>query len=191
MIVLAALAVAAATTAAALPKEFFTEEEVDFMRDAQGLSLRIPAIFKLANIRLTYLGMKEKSRDDRELEKRIAEIRDEIAGKPVSKNPSTEVPGPYLGDFSRVELLRGYIEALEEITGAIDEAYSLKLEVRGVLEQFEKFLSTSVPLLRKFQAHNAAELQAIGDARSSTQEALDSAQDALKKVPKTEKSGRP
>jgi len=63
--------------------------------------------------------------------------------------------------------------------------------VRGVLEQFEKFLREANPLLRRFQSKNDDEFQAILDAKSTTEESLDDAEDALKKVPKTEKSTRP
>lgn len=215
-IIVMLLLVASVTRAAT--KEYFLDEEIDFIRDAQGLSHRIPALLQLASIRLVALGMKDRSKEDKELEKRVAELRDEIDGKASSTpgvNPSinpqrkpTIGPGipiptgkpkpapvdalhPYLDDVSRIELLRGYVEALDEATNDIDDAYRDKQEVRGVLEQFEKFCNTTIPLLRKFQSHNAAELEAIDDARSTTQEKLEAAQDAMKKIPKTEKSGKP
>jgi hypothetical protein len=180
-------------------REYFTEEEVDYLRDAQGLAMRVPAIIRLANIRLVVLSMKTKSKEDTALEKRIAEIRAEIAGKPAPKarpgenpkNPPEEIARPYLNDLTRTELLRGYIEAIEEIGRVIDDAYREKQEVRGVLEQFEKFLNSTNPLLRRFQSKNSDEFQAILDARSETQDSLENAQDALKQVPKTEKSTKP
>jgi hypothetical protein len=150
--------------------------------------------------------MKEKSKEDKELEKRIAEIHDELTGRPAAKptppppapkpgdkprEPAKDVSRPYLNDLSRTELVRGYIEALEEIKSDIDNAYRDKQDVRGVLEQFEKFLRESNPLLRRFQARGNDEFEAILDAKSATEESLDDAQDALKKVPKTEKSTRP
>src|SRR5882672_4715979 len=167
-------------TTAAASGEYFTDEEVDYIRDAQGLALRIPAILRLANIRLVSLSMKNKSKEDRELERRIAEIHEELIGKPASK--TTPKPGekpqdsakdggrPYLTDLTRTELLRGYIEALDEIRAVIDDAYRDKQEVRGVLEQFEKFLSESNPLLRNFQSRGPDEFQARLDARSTTQD---------------------
>jgi hypothetical protein len=144
------------------------------------------------------LGMKEKSKEDRELEKKIAEIHDELIGKPPVKpakpgdkpKAPVEAAPPYLNDLTRVEILRGYIESLDEIKGDIDDAYRQKLEVRGALELFEKFCSDAVTRLRRFQAHDNAEFQAIEDARSATQESLESSEDALKKVPRTEKTGR-
>jgi hypothetical protein len=179
--------------------EYFTDEEIDYLRDAQGLAMRVPAIIRLANIRLVVLSMKTKSKEDTALEKRIAEIRAEIIGKPAPKakpgqapeDSRDEIARPYLNEFTRTELLRGYIEAVDEIGRVIDDAYRDKLEVRGVLEQFEKFLNSTNPLLRKFQAKNSDEFQAILDARTATQDSLENAQDALKQVPKTEKSTRP
>src|SRR6185436_19327358 len=73
--------------------EFFTNEEIDYIREAQGISLRVPAIIQLANIRLVYLGMKEKSKDDKALEKRIAEIHVELTKKPETKSPGQQPGG--------------------------------------------------------------------------------------------------
>jgi Xaa-Pro aminopeptidase len=189
----------------AASREYYTDEEIEYLRDAQGLEQRVPAILRLANIRLVSLYMKEKSKEDKELEKKIAEIHEELSGRPPAKptpvpppkpgekprTPAADVSRPYLNDLSRTELLRGYIEALEEIKTVIDDAYRDKQDVRGVLEQFEKFLRESNPLLRRFQSKSDDEFQAILDAKSATEESLDDAQDALKKVPKTEKSTRP
>jgi len=192
--------------APAASREYFVDEEIEYLRDAQGIAQRIPALLRLANIRLVSLSMKEKSKEDKELEKRIAEIHDELSGRPAAKptppppapkpgdkprEPAKDVSRPYLNDLSRTELVRGYIEALEEIKSDIDNAYRDKQDVRGVLEQFEKFLRESNPLLRRFQARGNDEFEAILDAKSATEESLDDAQDALKKVPKTEKSTRP
>ena len=192
--------------APAASREYFVDEEIEYLRDAQGIAQRIPALLRLANIRLVSLSMKEKSKEDKELEKRIAEIHDELTGRPAAKptppppapkpgdkprEPAKDVSRPYLNDLSRTELVRGYIEALEEIKSDIDNAYRDKQDVRGVLEQFEKFLRESNPLLRRFQSKSDDEFQAILDAKSTTEESLDDALDALKTVPKTEKSTRP
>jgi hypothetical protein len=179
--------------------EYYTAEEIDYLRDAQGIAPRVTAILKLANIRLVTLGMKEKSKDDIELEKRISEIHDDLTGKPPAKPakpdkgkpPAPDIAKPYLNEYTPVEILRGYIEAIAEIRDDIDDAYREKHEVRGPLEQFEKFCVAAVPLLRRFQAHSDAELQAIDDARSATEQAVDDTEDALKIVPKTEKSTTP
>jgi len=77
----AAVASAVPSRQAGPSKEYFVDEEVDYIRDAQGLSARVSALLKLANIRLVYLSMKEKGKDDKELEKKIADIHDELTGK--------------------------------------------------------------------------------------------------------------
>ena len=46
----------------ATPKnEYFTEDELDLIRDAQELTQRVPVYFKLAERRLIFLGLMEKS----------------------------------------------------------------------------------------------------------------------------------
>jgi tetratricopeptide (TPR) repeat protein len=202
--------------------EFFTYEEIDYIREAQGISLRVPAIIQLANIRLVYLGMKEKSKDDKALEKRIAEIHVELTKKPETKAPGQPSGGqaprgsrgplppaipfpfplpkkdspevvaePYLTDFTKTELLKGYVEAIDEIKSDIDDAYREKQDVREALERFIKFCDSSNQNLRRFQSQDRSEREAIEEARSTTQEALEAAQDALKIVPRTEKVIRP
>ena len=66
-------------------REYFIDEEIDYLRDAQGLAQRVPALLRLANIRLVSLSMKEKSKEDKELERRIAEIHEELSGRPPAK----------------------------------------------------------------------------------------------------------
>jgi len=184
---------------AAAAGEYFTDEEIDYLRDAQGIAMRVPAIVRLANIRLVVLFLKEKTKEEKELEKRIAEIHENLIGKAPATSKAGGKPEasesaagrPYLTELTRVELLRGYIEAIDELGSVIDDAYRDKQEVRSSLEQFENFLNAANPLLRKFQSRSAEEFEAILDARTSTQDALESAQDALKKVPKNEKSNHP
>jgi len=198
--------------------EYFIEEEIDYIREAQGISLRVPAIIQLANIRLVYLGMKEKTKEDTALEKRIAEIGVEMSAKPETKIPGQTAPQrspippifpvpiplpipkkknpeaeakPYLTDLTRTELLRGYAEAIDEIKSDIDDAYREKQDVREALEKFHKFCDASNQSLRRFQSRDRAERDALEEARSSTQEALEASEDALKIVPRTEKVVRP
>src|SRR3954468_23923141 len=128
--------IAGRSRAAAASREYFTNEEIDYLRDAQGLAQRVPALLRLANIRLVSLSMKEKSKEDKELEKKISEIREELSGRPPAKatpapapkpgekpkQPASEISRPYLNELSRTELLRGYIEALDEVKSVIDDA---------------------------------------------------------------------
>jgi len=119
--------------------EYFTDEEIDFIREAQGISLRVPAIIQLANIRFVYLGMKEKTKEDKALENRIAELHVEMTANRNAKTPAQTSKGPslppifgipiplpkkdkdkpeidaapYLTDLNRTELLKGYVQAIE------------------------------------------------------------------------------
>ena len=93
-----------ATMVAAAAKEYFIEDEIDYLRQAQGISLRVPALIRLANIRLVTLGMKEKSKEDKELEKKIAEIHNEYEAqnnKPAfsEKTPGQKSPQPRRAPF--------------------------------------------------------------------------------------------
>src|SRR5689334_25012018 len=72
------LAIAASVALSVLSapkKEYFTEDELDLIRDAQDLSARVPTYFKLAERRLVYLGVMEKSAADREKDKKEREKR--------------------------------------------------------------------------------------------------------------------
>ena len=96
----------------------------------------------------------------------------------------------YLADFTRSELLRGYIQAIEEVMTNIDDAYGRKLDVRNPLEDLEKFLRETMPLVEKFQPKNDSEHVAMDDAMDKAKEALSSTKEALGVVPKTEKKRR-
>src|SRR3982751_6390603 len=78
---------------AAASKEYFIEDEIDYLRQAQGISLRVPALIRLANIRLVILGMKERSKEDKELEKKIAEIHNEFEAE-NQKRPALSEKSP-------------------------------------------------------------------------------------------------
>src|SRR5262249_15873730 len=108
---------------------------------------------------------------------------------PAVKPPVDEMA--YLHDFTRSELLRGYIEALEEIMSNIDDNYDRKLDVRGAVEDLEKFSRETLPLLEKFQPKTDAEKRALQDEIDKAKETNASAKDALKKVPKTEQKKKP
>ena len=58
---LAAVLAGVPQTATAQQKEYFTDDEVDLIRDAQEINLRMPVLFDLADRRLFVLGVKEKT----------------------------------------------------------------------------------------------------------------------------------
>ena len=188
------LAILLVTPATAQQREYFTEEEIDLIRDAQEIKLRMPVLFDLADRRLFFLGVKEKTEkqkeEDRKLREKLQKDAERIikAGGPKSTLPVD--PEAYLADFTRAELLRGYIEALDEAMSNIDDFYERKFDVRDALEALEKYTNDTLPLLNKHQSKNNAEATALLDARDKTQDALDGAREAMQTVPKTEKKSK-
>src|SRR5215510_5587648 len=153
---------------AAAKKEYFTEDELDLIRDAQELSARVPTYFKLAERRLIFLGLMEKSPQQIEKERKEKEKREKEQKKSVdTKATANKAPvedTSYLDNFTPAELLRGYIQVLDEVTMNIDDAYSQKRDVRESLEDLAKFINDTSPLLEKFKPKNDSERAALRDA---------------------------
>ena len=175
----------------AAKKEYFTEDEIDLIRDAQDLTARVPAYFKLAERRLIFLGLMEKSaqqieKEKTEKEKRAKEDKKSVDPRATAKKAPLDDTS-YLDDFTPAELLRGYIQALEEITTNIDDAYSRKLDVRDSLEDLAKFVGDTLPMLEKFKPKNDAERLALQDAVDKAKQTAADTKEALSVVPKTEK----
>src|SRR5215472_2150181 len=175
----------------AAKKEYFTEDEIDLIRDAQNLTARVPAYFNLAERRLIFLGLMEKSAQQIEKEKKAKEKRAK-EDKKSADTRATAKKAPlddtsYLDDFTPAELLRGYIQALEEVTVTIDDTYSRKLDVRDSLEDLAKFVHDTQPVLEKFKPKNETERLAIEDAMEKAKQTATDTKEALAIVPKTEK----
>jgi len=187
----------AASSYAVPKKEYFTEDELDLIRDAQDLSVRVPTYLKLAEKRLVFLGIMEKSQEEIEKEQKQKEKRaKEEKKKPNLDSRANANKAPledtsYLEDFTHAELLRGYIQAIDESMTNIDDAYERKLDVRDPIEDLLKFTNTTIPLLQKFQPKNASERSALEDAIDKANHASNDAKEALKIVPKTEKKRKP
>ena len=181
----------AASLLTAAKKEYFTEDEQDLIRDAQELSQRVPVYFKLAERRLIFLGLMEKSEKEKEKERQEKQKREREKKKAGDTRATANKVDPddtsYLADFTSAELLRGYIEALDEITSNIDYAYSSKLEVRDSLEDLEKFTLETIPVLEKFKPKNDTERVAIEEAIEKAKDTQAETREALRSVPKTEK----
>src|SRR4029077_12106537 len=65
-----------AASLCALPKkEYFTEDELDLIRDAQELGQRVPVYLQLAERRLVFLGIMEKTEQAKEKERKEREKR--------------------------------------------------------------------------------------------------------------------
>ena len=181
----------ALSISAAAKKEYFTEDELDLIRDAQQLSARVPTYFQLAERRLVFLGIMEKSAQQIEKERKEREKREKEQKKNTdSRANANKAPlddNSYLDTFTPSELIRGYIQALEEVTDNIDNAYSSRLDVRDSLEDLAKFTRDTLPLLEKFKAKNSDERSAIQDAIDRAKQVAADTKEALAVVPKTEK----
>jgi hypothetical protein len=181
---------------AASKKEYFTEDELDLIRDAQELSQRVPLYIKLAERRLVFLGLMEKSEKEKQKELKQKELKEKEKRQKSKKKAedtraTADKPDPddtsYLEDFTPSELLHGYMEALDEIMTNIDYAYSRKLDVRNSVEDLDKFARETTPFLEKFMPKNESERVVMEEAIDKARETQEQAQEALKTVPKTEK----
>ena len=174
--------------------DYVTEEESDLIRDAQGLNLRVPALLKLADYRIVVLGLREltpKERDEikKDIERYEAEAK--VAAKMKSQDVEVRAkplnPVVYLRNFTRPELLRGYIQVIDEVMNNIDDAFDRRLEVRPAVEELHTFVRNQLPRLRKFEAKTKSETAAIAEAIEHSEGTLDEIAEALKLLPKTEK----
>ena len=157
--------------------------------------MRVPTYFKLAERRLVFLGIMEKSAEQIEKERKEKEKRAKEQKKGLdTRATANKAPiddTSYLDNFTPAELLRGYIQALDEVTTNIDDAYSRKLDVRDSLEDLAKFVRETAPLLEKFKAKNAGERAALQDALDKAKQTAADTKEALTIVPKTEKKRKP
>jgi len=176
---------------AAQKKDYFTEDELDLIRDAQELTARVQAYFKLAERRLIFLGIMEKSAQQIEKERKEKEKREKEQKKSTdSRATANKAPideTSYLDNFTPSELLRGYIQVLDEVTDKIDDAYSSRQDVRDPLEDLAKFTRDTLPLLDKFKPKNNSERSALEDAVARAKQVAADTKEALSIVPKTEK----
>src|SRR3989442_8885408 len=98
------------TSLFAIPKkEYFTEDELDLIRDAQELGERVPVYIKLAERRLVFLGLMEKSEKEKEKELKAQQKRQKAKTKADDTRATANKVDPddtsYLGDFTPAELL--------------------------------------------------------------------------------------
>jgi hypothetical protein len=132
----------------------------------------------------------EKSEKEKEKQRKALEQYEKDKKRAGDKASSVKPPEDelaYLADFTKPELLRGYIQALDEVMSNIDHAYERKDDVREPLESLEKFTKETLPLLQKYQANTDNEKLAREQAIEKAQEAYEGAKEALTKIPKTEK----
>ena len=191
---LSSLLLFAAIAAKAQQVDYVTEEEADLIRDAQGMHLRVPAFLKLLDNRIVALGLRDRNSKEREQTKKdIADYEREkkeiekfkVEGAELRAKPVN--PDVYLRNATRAELLRGYMQIVDEVMDNIDEAYDRHQDVRDSIESVDKFLAEQLPRLKKFVPKNPSETSALKATISHSEQALEDIQKALKSIPKTEK----
>src|ERR1700704_6417463 len=123
VLLLAGIAVAAQRT------DYVTEEEEDLIRDAQGLQMRVPVFLRLLDNRIVALGLRERTAKEREQTKKdIAEYERKKKEVEKLKSEGAELPAQpvnpdiYLRNTTRSELLRGYMQIIDETMDNIDDA---------------------------------------------------------------------
>lgn len=176
--------------------EYFTEVEIEQIRSAQNLDLRIPVLLKIAEIRLGLLELVDTDANI-ELEEPGGNFITRTIIRALDPNAAAEIEREResrpdfandLGDFSRADLLRGYYQAIDETMSNIDDAYERggKGDVRKALESLLEFTETTLPALRTFEPANENEEIALEDAVDIAELAREGASEALDVVPQTE-----
>jgi hypothetical protein len=175
--------------------DYVTEEEEDLIRDAQDLKLRVPLFIKFLDNRIVALGLRERTAKEREQAKNdLADYQREV--KAAAKVPDAEVrakpvnPDVYLRNTPRTELLRGYMQIIDETMDYIEDAHERKLEVRSYVETLEKFLSEQMPRFEKLQTQSAAEASTLKTTVAHSKQAIEDCQEALKSLRKTVNTDR-
>lgn len=174
--------------------DYVTDEEEDLIRDAQGIELRVALFLKLLDNRIVALGLRERTAKEREQTKKdIANYEREA--KEASKVKDAEVrakpvnPDVYLRKYTKSELLKGYMQIIDETTDNIDDSYDRKIPVRSQVEALERFLTEQLPRLSKFEG-TPAETAVAKSAVERSERAIEDCQNALKSLPKTLKAPR-
>jgi len=175
--------------------DYVTDEEEDLIRDAQGIEVRVPLFLKLLDNRIVALGLRERTAKEREETKKdIAKYEREA--KDASKVKDAEVrakpvnPDVYLRKYTKTELLKGYMQIIDETKDNLDDSYDRKINVRNQVEALEKFLTEQLPRLEKFEGSTGAETAAAKSAIEHSERAIEDCQNALKSLPKTLKPAR-
>jgi len=173
--------------------DYVTEEEEDLIRDAQGLPARITIYLKFLDNRIVALGLRERMAKEREQTKKdIADYQDEVKAIDKLKVKDAEVrakpvnPDVYLRNTPKTELMRGYIQIIDETMDYLDDAYDRHEDVRHHVEALQKFLQEQLPRFQKLEPQTPAETSALKAVISHSEQAIDDIRQALPKLPKTE-----
>jgi uncharacterized protein (UPF0305 family) len=188
------LALFLAVLLAAQNYDYVTVEEEDLIRDAQGLELRVPAFIRLLDNRIVALGLRARTTKEREQTKKdIAEWEAKKKEAEKLKIKDVEMPARplnpdiYLRNTSRAELLRGYMQIIDETMDNIEDAFERKLDVRQHVESLQKFVVEQLPRLKTLEAKTPAETSALKATITHSETVVEEIRSALKQLPKTEK----
>ena len=176
--------------------DYFTDLEIDQIRDAQSIGRRISLFLEIAEIRLAHLGLIETEAEI-EAENPAGNLFERTLIRVIAPEISNEIERvgneePEFDNdvtlYTRADLLRGYYQAIEESMDNIDDAYERSRgDVRGPLQDLKEFTEETLSLLRTFTPENDDEEIALEDAIEIAELARDGAEEALEIVPKTER----
>jgi hypothetical protein len=175
--------------------DYVTVEEEDLIRDAQGLQARVPLYLKFLDNRIVALGLRERTAKEREQEKKdLADYEHEAKAAASAKNKGdVELRAkPLLGDVylrkeTKTELLRGYMQIVDETMDYIDDSFEQRLDVRDYVQTLEKFLQEQLSRFARLETQTPAEVSALKATVSHSEQAIEDCQKALRSLPKTER----
>ena len=177
---------------AAQAADYVTEEEEDLIRDAQTLEKRMGLYLKLLDNRIVALGLRERTAKEREETKKdLADYQSEA--KAAAKVKEAEVrakpvnPDVYLRNTTKAELLRGYMQIIDESMDYVEDAFERHLDVRPGVESLEKFLQEQLPRFKKLEVQTASETSALKATIAHSESAIEDLEKALQTLPKMER----
>jgi len=179
----------------AFAQDYFTDLEIDEIREAQEIDKRVGILLQIAQVRLAQLGLVELEEEVQSttgtsrITRAIVRVLSRGTAEELDKaEEELEVFDSDLSQFDRTELLRGYFQALDETMDNIDDAYEQNRgDLREPLDSLKNFTEQSIPLLREFEVENESEEIALEDAMAQTELALEGAEAAIEIIPKTER----
>ena len=179
-------------------QEFFTEWEIEKIRDAQEVDLRVPVFLLIAQNRLIQLGVAEGEIESNEaggpnkaLTFMVGIFQPNIAAEMERVAEEAKREAEFENDLTRfgpAELLGGYYQALDEAMDAIDDAYERRVgDLRPALASLRDYAVSTLPLLRAYQTEDGDTEAALAEAVEQAETARDGAIRALELIPKTER----
>jgi hypothetical protein len=93
----------------------------------------------------------------------------------------------YLRNATKDELLRGYMQIVDETMDYIDDAYDRHEDVRHHVEALQKFLQEQLGRFQKLEVQTPTETSALKATISHSEQAIEAIRTALQKLPKTER----